>query len=138
MLLKNANFLHLSVYSMSCNKDIFILFFSLAAETPNGSRAERLKILLRSVSSVGVADPHHFAGFVIFSTDPDLNLAHFPHPSPLPLHSIFQPSSLNSSLLFHPSSLSPPPISLSPNPTSIIPLHTDNYYLCLLVNYIIP
>ena len=131
MLLKNANFLHLSVYRMSCNKDTFILFFSLAAETPNGSRAERLKILLRSVSSVGVADPHHFAGFVIFSTDPDLNLAHFPHPSPLPLHSIFQPSSLNSSLLFHPS-------SLTPNPTSIIPLHTDNYYLCLLVNYIIP
>ena len=48
LLLKNANFLHLSVYRMSCNKDIFILFFSLAAETPNGSRAEKLKILLRS------------------------------------------------------------------------------------------
>ena len=57
-------------------------------------------------------DPHHFAGYgsIIFSMDPNLNLAHFHHSAPLPSH-----------LIFHPSSLTPPPSSLIPPPSPHLP-----------------
>ena len=66
-----------------------------------------------------VADPdpkdlHHFARSEseIYSTnpDPDMNITHFPHPSPPPSHRIFHPST----------SLTPPPFLL-PNPLPLLP-----------------